>query len=69
MTAGPHLPMVHGERRFLRELGVILSLKLVAIGLLWYLFFGPTHEIKVTPATLDRHLFTAPAPKPTPPRS
>jgi len=59
-----------GQRRFLRELAVVLSLKLAAIGLLWYLFFGPTHEMKVTPATLDRHLFTAPAPtKPNPPRS
>lgn len=59
-----------GERRFLRELAIVLSLKLAAIGLLWYLFFGPTHEVKVTPAALDRHLFTAPAPQtPKSPRS
>ena len=71
MAAGPQsAPTAQGERRFLRELGVILSLKLAAIGLLWYLFFGPTHEVKVTPATLDRHLFITPIPtKPNPPRS
>jgi len=57
------------ERRFLLELGVVLSLKLAAIGLLWYLFFGPTHEVKVTPAALDRHLFIAPSSKPNPSRS
>ena len=71
METHPGVPSgPRSERRFLGEITVVLSLKLAAIGLLWYLFFGPAHEAKVTPAALDQHLFTVPLhPKPQPHRS
>ena len=69
-THTPGAPQAQGDRRLYRELAVVLSIKLAAIGLLWYLFFGPAHEVVVTPASADSHLFARPSPTPpNPPRS
>jgi hypothetical protein len=56
------------DRRLKREISAVLIIKLTAITLLWYLFFGPTHTVTITPAKLDAKLFTSP-PSPPSPRS
>jgi hypothetical protein len=54
----------------MKEIGAVLLFKLAAITLLWYLFFGPSHTVAVTPAKVDRALFAPPPAKPeTPTRS
>ena len=35
----------------------MLLFKLCAITLLWYLFFGPTHRVPVTPERVQQSLF------------
>ena len=52
------------DRRLKHEISAVLLFKLAAITVLWYLFFGPTHTVTVTPANLDARLFSAP---PSPP--
>jgi len=45
------------DRRLGREMAIVMILKLAALTLLWYLFFGPTHQVRVTPAKLAGKLF------------
>ncbi|HEX7965476.1 MAG TPA: hypothetical protein VF651_07135 [Gammaproteobacteria bacterium] len=48
----------------------MLLLKLAAMSLLWYLFFGPSHTVRVTPDKVGTAVFGAPAAPPaSPPRS
>ncbi len=44
-----------------RELMLALAFKLVALFLLWALFFGPSHRIRVTPQDMAAALGGAPA--------
>ena len=46
-----------GERLLRREIPAVLLFKLAAILLLWYLFFGPTHRVTVTPERVQQSLF------------
>lgn len=60
----------HGERLLRKELSVVLLFKLAAITLIWYLFFGPSHTVRVTPDKVGTAVFGAPAAPPaSPPRS
>ena len=45
------------ERSLKREITAVLLFKLFAITLLWYLFFGPTHRVPVTPERVQQSLF------------
>lgn len=59
-----------GERLLHKELTPVLLLKLAAMSLLWYLFFGPSHTVRVTPDKVGTAVFGAPAAPPaSPPRS
>jgi len=53
-----------GDRRLKREISAVLLFKLAAITVLWYLFFGPTHTVTVTPTKVDARLFSAPPSSP-----
>ena len=54
-----------GARHLLaRDISLVLLFKLAAITLLWYLFFGPSHQVLVTPTKVDARLFAAPPPVP-----
>ncbi len=46
-----------GERLLYREVAAVLLFKLCAITLIWYLFFGPTHRVTVTPERVQQSLF------------
>ena len=45
------------ERSLKREITAVLLFKLIAITLLWYLCFGPTHRVTVTPDRVQQSLF------------
>jgi hypothetical protein len=51
---------IGGDYRLGREISLLLVFKLAAISALWYLFFGPTHQVVVTPAKVDARLFAVP---------
>jgi len=64
------LDAVHGERLLHKEIAAVLFFKLAAITLIWYLFFGPSHTVRVTPDKVGTAVFGAPAAPPaSPPRS
>ena len=46
------------------EIAWVLLFKLTAMGLLWYLFFSPSHVVAVTPAKVSTAVFDAPPAKP-----
>ncbi|HSN18528.1 MAG TPA: hypothetical protein VLV87_10010 [Gammaproteobacteria bacterium] len=50
--------------RLSHEIAWVLLFKLTALSLLWYLFFGPTHVVMVTPAKVSGALFDGPPAKP-----
>ena len=50
-----------------REVSVLLLFKAVALGLLWWLFFSPVHQVPADAAATGRHLAVEPAAPP--PRS
>lgn len=52
-SAGP----ASRERSLKREITALLLFKFCAIGLIWYLFFGPTHRVTVTPERVQQSLF------------
>jgi len=45
-----------------RELTWILAAKLIALGLLWLLFFSGAHRLAIDPAAAGQHLGLAPLP-------
>jgi hypothetical protein len=54
-----------GWRRGLRrELSVLVLLKLLALTLLWWLFFSPAHRVAVDARSTGQHLGLAPAASP-----
>jgi uncharacterized membrane protein len=42
-----------------RHLAALLLLKVVALALLWVLFFSPAHHARVDAAAVSRHLLPA----------
>jgi hypothetical protein len=58
----PHTPASPAHAPVLwREISWVMLFKLAALTLLWYLFFGPTHRVIVTPERVQQRLF-APGP-------
>ena len=49
------------RRPLRRELGLAVAFKIVALFLLYYFFFGPSHRIHVTPAEMAAALAEGPA--------
>ena len=47
-------------RRLAIEIAVILTVKLVLLVALWWLFFSPAHRVHVEPARVDDQLLEAP---------
>ena len=45
-----------------REIGALLCLKAVGLGLLYFLFFAPANRPAVTEQLVARHLLSLPAP-------
>jgi uncharacterized membrane protein len=39
-----------------RDLALLLLFKAIALALLWWLFFSPTHRAAVDPAATGRHM-------------
>ncbi|HYL72476.1 MAG TPA: hypothetical protein VEY89_14340 [Candidatus Dormibacteraeota bacterium] len=50
------------RRALRRELGWLLAAKLLALALLWWLFFSPPHRVAVDAAATLRQLGVMPAP-------
>ena len=50
--------------RLSHEIAWILLFKLMAMSLLWYLFFSPAHVVVVTPAKVSIAVFDVPPVKP-----
>jgi len=48
------------QRLLLKRVGWTLLLKLIALILLYWAFFGPTHRLQVTPDRVDQHMAPAP---------
>jgi type II secretory pathway component PulM len=46
----------HWRRATGRDLGVIIALKVLALALLWWLFFSPAHRTPVDGAAVSRQL-------------
>ena len=72
MDMTPHTPASPAPRLrhapvLWREISWVMLFKLAALTLLWYLFFGPTHRVKVTPERVQRSLFAPGSGTPTPP--
>ena len=50
--------------RLAHEIAWVLLFKLMAIGLLWYLFFSSSHVVVVTPDKVSTAVFDVPAAPP-----
>ncbi len=48
-----------------RQIALAIGLKLIALAVLWFAFFGPEHRPLVTPATLEKQLFDSARPAPS----
>ena len=47
--------------RPLAEIVVVMALKLTALAILYWLFFGPAHRPAIDAAAIARHWFSLPA--------
>lgn len=65
-TPAPATPRLRHPPVLWREISWVMLFKLAALTLLWYLFFGPTHQVNVTPELVQQRLF-APGPATPPP--
>lgn len=65
MDMTPHDPAPGARARrapiLWQEISWVMLFKLAALTLLWYLFFGPSQRVEVTPARVQQTLF-APGP-------
>jgi len=70
MTSPDPLPSAPARRRrpvLWREISWIMLFKLAFLTLLWYLFFGPSQRVVVTPERVQQTLFApGPAAPPAP---
>ena len=57
------------RRRLSRELAGLIALKLVALALLWWLFFSPTHRTRVDADSTSQRLGVTETSRPDPFRS
>ena len=65
-TPAPSAPASRRAPVLWQEISWVMLFKLAALTLLWYLFFGPTHRVIVTPERVQQRLF-APGPVTPPP--
>lgn len=54
------LPMSFRGHPLIREIAVVLALKIVAIAVIWAAFFGPGTRPTVDGAAIERHVTAAP---------
>jgi uncharacterized membrane protein len=52
-------PPMRWRDRLRRHLAALLLMKVVALALLWVLFFSPAHHARVDAAAVSRHLLPA----------
>ncbi len=66
-TPAPATPRLRRAPVLWREISWVMLFKLAALTLLWYLCFGPTHQVNVTPERVQQRMFAPGPTTPTPP--